>query len=362
MNRATIEARLLDWMREEPERSDERRFSELALALFAWQFAHCEPYARFCAGRGATPERVAHWEEIPAVPTGAFKETPLRSFRADRTVKTFRTSGTSDTARRGELHLDTLALYESALVPSFERALLPGFGPERRIPMFVLAPSAADAPDSSLSHMFAVLLARRGAPESGWFVRDGGLDVTALDTACAAAAEPPLLCGTAFGFVHWVEALRRKGRRLTLPPGTRLMETGGFKGRARERSRETLYEEIAATLGVPAERIVNQYGMTELGSQFYDSVLASPGEPRRKRIPPWVRVRLLDPVTNDPVPDTEAGMIQILDLANTGSIASVLTADLGRRRGDGFEVLGRDPEAEARGCSIALDEMLGGGR
>ena len=52
-------------------------------------------------------------------------------------------------------------------------------------------------------------------------------------------------------------------------------------------------------------------------------------------------------------------MIQVLDLANTGSVAAAVTADLGRSKGDGFVVLGRDPGAEERGCSIAADEMLG---
>ncbi len=52
-------------------------------------------------------------------------------------------------------------------------------------------------------------------------------------------------------------------------------------------------------------------------------------------------------------------MIQIVDLANTGSVLAVQTADLGRELPGGFEVLGRSPGAEARGCSIAADEMLG---
>jgi acyl-CoA synthetase (AMP-forming)/AMP-acid ligase II len=118
---------------------------------------------------------------------------------------------------------------------------------------------------------------------------------------------------------------------------------------------------------VRAERIVNQYGMTELGSQFYDSVLAYPGEPRRKLGPPWARVRIVDPETGlDAVPG-EVGMIVVHDLANTGSIAAILTEDLGRfvsggvgaEAGNvGFEVLGRHPDAEARGCSIAADLML----
>jgi hypothetical protein len=95
-------------------------------------------------------------------------------------------------------------------------------------------------------------------------------------------------------------------------------------------------------------------------------------------------VRFVDPESGDDVAEGETGMIVIHDLANTGSIAAIETADLGRRvvsagslpdglggldradgpdgadRPDGFEVLGRHPDAEARGCSIAADVMLEG--
>jgi hypothetical protein len=111
-------------MRDEPAYADKERFERLALALFAVQFEQSPIYGRFCAARGATPDRVKRWQEIPAVPTGAFKEVDLRCFPAERTVKVFRTSGTS-LERRGALHLDTLALYEASLVPSFEAAMLP---------------------------------------------------------------------------------------------------------------------------------------------------------------------------------------------------------------------------------------------
>jgi hypothetical protein len=39
-------------------------------------------------------------------------------------------------------------------------------------------------------------------------------------------------------------------------------------------------------------------------------------------------------------------------------VFAVQTADLGRTVPDGFEVLGREPGAEERGCSIAADELL----
>ena len=56
----------------------------------------------------------------------------------------------------------------------------------------------------------------------------------------------------------------------------------------------------------------------------------------------------------------ETGSRQCGTLANTGSILAIQTADLGRALGNGFEVIGREPDAEARGCSIAADELLSG--
>jgi hypothetical protein len=137
------------------------------------------------------------------------------------------------------------------------------------------------------------------------------------------------------------------------------METGGFKGRARALAREELYGWIHARLGVPPARCVNQYGMTELASQFYDSVLREPDARRRKLAPPWTRVAVVDPASGRALGPGEAGALRIVDLGNTGSVLAIATADLGVLADGGFEVLGREAGAEARGCSIAADEMLG---
>ncbi len=357
--RADLEARILAWMSEPEWKEDEPRFERLALDLFALQFTHCLPYRRFCVGRGRTPDSVGHWWEIPAVPTGAFKEVALRCFPEEATIRTFRTSGTSQEGR-GELHLDSLALYEASLLSAFERGVLPDLAEGERTRLRVLAPSPEEAPDSSLSYMFGCVLHTRGDADSGFDVHDGRLDVGGVTEHLREAERsgtPVSLCGTAFGFVHLLDALAA-ARPLQLPAGSRVMETGGFTGRSRELSRRELYRAIEVRLGVPPARIVNQYGMTELGSQFYDSVLSRPGEPRRKLRPPWTRVRLLDPEGGTEVSD-RPGRIAVFDLANVGSVLAVQTADLARAAADGFEVLGREPGAEARGCSLAADAMLG---
>jgi hypothetical protein len=389
---------IADWTRSGAPlsgRAEETRFDVLARELFAYQATHCEAYGRFCSARGVTPGGVTHWREIPPVPSGAFKELALRSFPADRTRHVFRTSGTA-TARRGELHLDTLALYEASLLPSFVRFVLPeamaclageariasvdaassqeapsraGFSdpPPLSFALRILAPSPSEVPDSSLSHMFGVLLRELGArdivaqSESGFDVHEGAIDVATLDRAldrASADGRPVALCGTAFAFVHLLDGMGARGERRTLPAGSRVMETGGFKGRSRELSRDALYDAIANRLGVQPERIVNQYGMTELASQLHDSTISFPGTPRRKLAPPWLRVRIVDPETGEDVARGEHGAIVLVDLANTGSVAAIQTADLGRAVEDGIEVLGREAGAEARGCSIAADLML----
>jgi acyl-CoA synthetase (AMP-forming)/AMP-acid ligase II len=361
--RAELDARVLAWMREPEWRRDDARFEALALELFAFQFAHCAPYRRYCEARGRTPREVARAAEIPPVPTGAFKELALTSFDPSRALHSFRTSGTS-AAGRGVLHLDTLALYEASLLPAFRRHVLPDLLPGERARILVLAPSPRELADSSLSHMFGVVLEHLGDAQSGFHLHAGALALDAVLEALTRASEtgvPVALCGTAFAFVHLLDALAARHLRLALAPGSRGMETGGFKGRARERSRDALYAEIEERLGIPASRVVNQYGMTELGSQFYDSVLLEPAAPRRKLAPPWTRVRIVDPLRGDELPAGRAGAIVVQDLANTGSVLAVQTADLGVAGTDGFEVLGREPGAEARGCSIAVDELLGGG-
>ncbi len=364
--RAALDDAVIAWAREPWDDTgwprDDARFERLALALFAHQFEHCAPYRRFCENRDRTPENVARWQDVPAIPTGAFKELALTSFPIERAVHVFRTSGTS-AKTRGALHLDTLAVYEASLRASFLRHLLPDRTDDTPVPMRVLAPSMKEAPDSSLSHMFDAVMTEVGAAGSRHWVVDGGLDtervVRELEAGCDAGDAPLLVCGTAFSFVHLLEALEKEGRRFALPPNTRVMETGGFKGRSRVLPRDELYAWIDDRLGVAAARIVNQYGMTELGSQFYDSVLCDPRGPRRKLAPPWTRVRLLEPGGSEEVASGETGRIAIVDLANTGSVCALETADLGRAVGDGFEVLGREPGAEERGCSVAADLLLG---
>ena len=172
------------------------------------------------------------------------------------------------------------ALYEASLEATFRAFIVPDAA---RIRFAVLAPSADEAPDSSLSHMFSRAVerwARRRASSSS--APTAGTPTRAIAALARRARAARALRHRRSRSCTCSTGSRRAARSLALPAGTRVMETGGFKGRSRELSRDELHGAIETRLGVPRARIVNQYGMSELGSQFYEPCLRAGSRDRRE--------------------------------------------------------------------------------
>ncbi|MGD0263066.1 MAG: hypothetical protein ABSD29_25145 [Verrucomicrobiota bacterium] len=397
-------------------------FDELALQLFALQFEHNAPYRRWCEARGARPDTVAHWSGIPAAPTSAFKELDLSCLPVSERTTVFHSSGTTGQKPSRHYHnAGSLALYEASVLRWFDahsRLAIgncqrgetePAWGgfknsrncsrrrqsahfsaatevsadsrrrlrlesalePARTSKLAILTPPPAQAPHSSLAHMFETIRRAAGWDGSafvGEVARDGAwaLDAeAALERLRAASGsrQPLLMLGTAFSFVHLLDYLADQDLRFELPPGSCALETGGYKGRSRSLPKAALHALISQRLGIPPGQIVCEYGMSELSSQAYDSAIAparltphaprpSPLAPRLFHFPPWARVQIVSPETGAEVAEGETGLIRVFDLANVYSVMAIQTEDLGIRRSQGFALAGRAVLAEPRGCSL----------
>ena len=342
-------------------------FNGLALMLFTLQFEHNAAYQRICSARGVQPNDVTHWSRVPSVPTSAFKELELSCLHPEQRTHVFHSSGTTEHRPSRHFHnLESLSVYEASLWSWFERQFGDGASGSR---LLCLTPPPSQSPRSSLVHMFDVVRQRLGAPESAFLGRsatDGAWTLEFNDVIQTLegnpkddSRKPELILGTAFSLVHLMDYLAENSLSLQLPPGSLVMETGGYKGRSRTLPKAELHALITERLGVPRSRILCEYGMSELSSQAYDTVVrdgkaALPPSlvPRHFHFPPWARSQVISPETGREVADGETGLLRVLDLANVFSVMAIQTEDLAVRRGDGFELLGRATSAESRGCSL----------
>jgi Acyl-protein synthetase, LuxE len=334
--------------------AEDHGFNELAMELFALQFKFNPAYRKICESRRLTPNAVGHWTQIPRVPTSAFKELELSSIPPEERITVFHSSGTTEQKPSRHFHCaESLKVYEESLWTWFEEHVA-GRGSD--VDLLVLTPPPQLAPNSSLIHMFETVRRALRAPESvfvgnmnpdGTWVLDFDRTVASLD-----GDKPKLILGTAFSYVHLLDYLAEKDMRAKLPAGSRVMETGGYKNRSHSLPKTRLHFLINSFLGVPYEDIICEYGMSELSSQAYDTQMKTPD--RYLRFPPWARVQIISPETGAEVADGEMGLIRIFDLANVFSVAAIQTEDLGIRRGNGFELVGRAALAEPRGCSLQI--------
>lgn len=345
-------------------------FAELALEIARFQAANSPGFARLVERRGSALDQL---DAIPAVPTDAFRLTRVAVHAPSLDCACFVTSGTTS-SERGLHPLRTTQTYRELALRFGRQALLSSDGPRTVV---ALAPPLEDPPSSSLGFMMGLFMSDfdgRGLDDGPfvldarerWLLRAEGIDRVgfrrAIDVA-RARREPLLLLTTSFALVALLDALGDE--RQALPDGSVVMQTGGYKGRTRAVPAAELRRSAARSFAIPETAIVSEYGMTELSSQLYEGTLPGGSLSAPAGIylePPWLRVSPVDAVTLEPVPDGTSGLARFVDLANVDSAVAILTRDRVRRQGPGIELLGREPGAPARGCSLSVEALLAGGR
>ncbi|MEM7255381.1 MAG: long-chain fatty acid--CoA ligase, partial [Pseudomonadota bacterium] len=306
--------------------------------------------------RRRTPRSVRTWTEIPAVPINAFKDLTLSCAPPDDAARVFMTSGTTLGGVRGKSYHPTLRVYDASMRHNFAARFMRD---RARMRMGVLFPDCDAMPNSSLAHYLALAVAHFGGAHSRNLYPNGALDLDLAIEELAAAevsGEPYALLGASFSFVHLLDEMARQDRTVRLPAGSRLLDTGGFKGQSREIELDAFYDQLAERFGVARDDCVNMYGMTELSTQFYDA--GNPVTPSVKSGPHWIRTRAVDPLSGDDVPFGETGVLVHCDLAHFNIVSTILTEDAGAMTADGFLLHGRASGAEAKGCSLAVEEFL----
>ncbi|MGK0638596.1 acyl transferase [Schleiferia thermophila] len=309
------------------------KFTELALEVFKYQYAHNSVYRQYCNLLDVSVSSVTDIDKIPFLPIEFFKQ--FKVVCDDAPVEAIFRSSTTTGFIPSEHHV-SLDWYEKSFLGGF----MYFYGMPGAYCIIGVLPSYLERGDSSLVYMVDRLMRISGHKDGGFYL----YDYSELEDKLQRLTDkgvPLILFGVTFALLDLAER-----RNLELST-TIIIETGGMKGRRKELIRSELHDILHSTLR--PKRIDSEYGMTELLSQGY-KIGDAPFRPV-----PWMKV--LAKEVNDPFGTftDKTGLLHIIDLANIYSCSFIATKDLGRVYPDGtFEVSGRYDHSEARGCNLMV--------
>jgi hypothetical protein len=316
----------------------DHNFENTALDVFRYQFTHCEVYRRFCRQLGKEREKVTQLNQIPFMPTSAFKSHRIIDTDNEPAL-IFESSGTT-----GQLparhYVRDAGVYEQSFLITFQQY----YGSPNEYCILALLPTYLQRKHSSLVYMTDTLMKISAHPNNGFFLDEFSALSYRLK-ANEASGQKTILLGVSYALLDFSESY-------PLPlKHTIVMETGGMKGKRPELPRTELHRILKQHFQL--DHIHSEYGMTELLSQAYsksDGIF---------KCPPHMRILIRE--EDDPLTFKDAtnlhesitGPINIIDLANRHSCSFIATEDLGRLDPDGsFEVLGRVQDSDIRGCGL----------
>jgi len=331
----SIEARIDSFIR-----TGEGDFNRLACESFQHQCRGNPAYGYYAATVYERWEAIKRWEEIPALPIVAFKKSAVSTFSVSEARKIFHSSGTTSAARSSHYFKST-NLYELSIIQGWPSR------PSNRVRILAHSHTPEEAPDSSLIHMFQTLIDHFGDPQSDFV--ESHADLAELLAFSQKEGCPVWLLGTALALHRFLNHCETRKISFGFESHLLAMETGGFKGLAEAIPLPHFYRRLRGTLGISMFSVLSEYGMCELSSQFY----TRPGaEVRAFHAPPWVRWRIVHPLSGAPVPEAEKGVLEIFDLANVDSAIAIRTEDVAHAAEGGFVLDGRIRTAPQKGCSL----------
>jgi hypothetical protein len=315
--------------------TNDANFEKRSLELFNYQASKNDIYSDYLGRLGVKIEEIKALHQIPFMPISFFKNFKIECDQG-KAEKVFESSGTSGESS-SKHYIKDLKFYHEVS----QRAFKLFYGDLSNYHILGFLPSYLERNNASLVEMVRHFIELSGSEYSGFYLNEYERLSERL-VELQASEKEVLLIGVTFALLDFemVEVMDL--------PKLIVMETGGMKGRGKERTRNEVHSILSGKFNI--KNIHSEYGMTELHSQAY-----SRGNGWFKT-PPWMKIVIRD--INDPFENMghgRTGGINIIDLANVDSCAFIETQDLGVMDQKGqFKVLGRMDNSDVRGCNLML--------
>jgi hypothetical protein len=328
-------------------------FNGYCLRMFALHYQVNAIFREFCDAKKVKPGDVSRWQDIPMVYNDVFKTHLVASFPLEKSVMACLTGGTTSLTQRGRIFRDEdgQKLVFGANRQMTASYLFPDFAEGKRCRILILAPSPELAPSMGMAIGMDQTRRHFGTPDSMFLLGKTGIDVNNLIRALReseASGIPVALIGATSAFVYFFQACRKKKMKFRLPPGSRICDGGGYRGKFGVLTRDDYYSMVQEITGIPNSHCVNVLGEAETATNLFDDSLRRcvkglPPKTRTRPVPPWSRVLAMSIDDLKPLPDGEIGLLAHWDLANVPTVLAVITDNVGYTTDNGTacEMVGR---------------------
>ncbi|MCE5317874.1 MAG: hypothetical protein LLG04_11040 [Parachlamydia sp.] len=332
------------------EEKCETLLKELSL-LTRHHLKHCPEYARLFHRLKLSQPPYGSLAEIPYLPSALFKSVDLLSVPKEEVFKTLLSSGTrGSTPSRVYLDRETAQRQTVALA-----TIVADFIGSERLPILIVDTEDVIRDHSLFSARGAALVGMLTFGRDPFYLLDRdlvGREAEFQDWRKRHLEEPWLI----FGFTSMVWKYFIPFLNGTVPPKSIVLHGGGWKRMEAEGiTNQDFKFRLKEKFGI--ERCYNYYGMVEQTGSIYmeceEGVLHASD---------FSEIIFRNPDNFEEAKGGEVGVVQTLSvLPKSYPGHSLLTEDLGReveidrcpcgRKGKTFQIVGRVPQAEPRGCS-----------
>lgn len=321
----------------------------------------CPPYAKILHFFYKDQSQYNHIADVPYLPVNLFKTQTLLSVPSDEVFKVLKSSGTTS-SQSSQVYLDSATAHRQTMALA---NIMTSFLGQQRLPMLVLDHSNVIRDRQSYSARGAAIIGMLNFGRDVCYAFDENMNLKVQEVKewlQKHEGQRILLFGLTF--IVWdcfIKKLQSEDISISIPNGI-LFHTGGWKKLQDQSVNNAIFkQELQKVTNV--SKCHNFYGMAEqVGSVFTEC------EKGYLHCPSFADIVIRDPKTWQECSVMQEGVIQVLSILPTSYPGhSLLTEDLGvvcgiddcgcGRKGKYFEVLGRVPKAEIRGCSDTYGAM-----
>jgi len=322
-------------------------------ALSRWHLEGCPEYRKVWPNF----KQATCFAELPFLHVGVFKNYAWRT-RQEGVVHQRILKSSSTTGSASQVLLDNQS---STLQSQSSAAILRDSLGAESSPLLVLDDAKALLQRGEVSARMTAAMSLRPLASELHFLLKGGdapeyLDWGKVAELCRQHSNLLLYGFTWMLWITWAQgAIPEDVRVLLRKTRIRFVHSGGWKKLEAIKVTRDQFDAALLANAAPGSSVLDFYGLVEQVGIIYP--LCSAGF---RHVPRWAAVLVRDPWTLLPL-TSDHGMLQLMNpLALGAPYHSVLTEDLGRmvegqcpcgRMGQRFELLGRMPRAELRGCA-----------